>query len=59
LIYGELHAQAERAMPSQPAGHTLQSTALLQEAYLRLEDGPETDWQSRADILNVAAARRG
>jgi len=55
LVYGELRRQAERAMRAQPAGHTLQPTALVHEAYLRLVDGPEREWQSRAHFFGVAA----
>jgi RNA polymerase sigma factor (TIGR02999 family) len=54
-VYEELHRQAERYMRSQPAGHTLQTTALVHEAYLRLvsRDGPE--WNGRAHFFGVAA----
>jgi RNA polymerase sigma-70 factor, ECF subfamily len=59
LVYGELHRMAARAMERQPEGHTLQTTALVNEAYLRLV-GPEgesngTDWQSRGHFFGVAA----
>jgi RNA polymerase sigma factor (TIGR02999 family) len=55
LVYGELHRQAERAMRAQPAGHTLQTTALVHEAYPRLIDAPRADWQGRAHFFGVAA----
>jgi RNA polymerase sigma-70 factor, ECF subfamily len=59
LVYGELHRMAARAMDQQPEGHTLQTTALVNEAYLRLvgvDGGPSrTDWQSRAHFFGVAA----
>lgn len=54
-VYQELHRQAQRAMRAQPPGHTLQTTALVHEAYLRLvsRDGPE--WNGRAHFFGVAA----
>lgn len=55
LVYGELHRQAERAMQAQPEGHTLQTTALVHEAYLRLVDGSGAGWQDRAHFFGVAA----
>ena len=55
LVYGELHQQAERAMRAQPVGHTLQTTALVHEAYLRLVDMQEVGWQGRAHFFGVAA----
>jgi len=54
LIYGELHRQAARQLRSQPAGHTLQATALVHEAYLRFADAP-ADWQGRSHFFGVAA----
>jgi RNA polymerase sigma factor (TIGR02999 family) len=54
-VYGELRRQAERYMRQQPAGHTLQATALVHEAYLRLVDQKHVDWQSRAHFFGVAA----
>jgi RNA polymerase sigma-70 factor, ECF subfamily len=53
-VYGELRHQAERYMRRQPAGHTLQTTALVHEAYLRLVDH-QTEWKSRAHFFGVAA----
>jgi RNA polymerase sigma-70 factor (ECF subfamily) len=53
-VYGELRHQAERYMRRQPAGHTLQTTALVHEAYLRLVD-QQTEWKSRAHFFGVAA----
>jgi RNA polymerase sigma factor (TIGR02999 family) len=55
LVYAELHRQAERAMRAQPDGHTLQTTALVHEAYLRLVGGAGAEWQSRAHFFGVAA----
>jgi RNA polymerase sigma factor (TIGR02999 family) len=55
LLYGELRRQAARHLRNQPAGHTLQATALVHEVYLRLVDRPNADWQSRAHFFGVAA----
>src|SRR5215207_2306763 len=57
LVYGELRRQAARYLRSQPPGHTLQTTALVHEAYLRLigPDGAGADWQGRAHFFGVAA----
>jgi len=54
LVYPELHQQAERFMRAQPAGHTLQVTALVHEVYLRLVDREGVEWQSRAHFFGVA-----
>ena len=54
-VYDELHRQAERYMRGQSAGHTLQATALVNEAYLKLVDQRETEWTSRTHFLGVAA----
>ena len=54
-VYAELHRQAERAMRREPAGHTLQPTALIHEAYQRLVDHPRVSWQSRTHFFGVAA----
>ncbi len=57
LVYGELRRQAARQLRAQRPGHTLQTTALVHEAYLRLvrPEGVGTDWQSRAHFFGVAA----
>ena len=55
LVYGELRRQAERYMRAQSAGHTLQATALVHEAYLRLVDRDAVEWQGRAHFFGVAA----
>lgn len=55
LVYDELHAIAERAIHQQPGGHTLQPTALVNEAYLRLCDVPQIEWQDRAHFFAIAA----
>ncbi len=55
LVYDELHAIAERRMAAERAGHTLQATALVSEAYLRLVDDREIDWQNRRHFYGAAA----
>jgi RNA polymerase sigma-70 factor, ECF subfamily len=55
VVYGELRRQAERHMRREPQGHTLQTTALVHEAYLRLVDQESARWQNRAQFFGVAA----
>jgi RNA polymerase sigma factor (TIGR02999 family) len=55
LVYEELRRQARRYMRAQPAGHTLQTTALVHEAYLRLVGQSSVEWQGRAHFFGVAA----
>jgi RNA polymerase sigma factor (TIGR02999 family) len=55
LVYEELRQMAKRYMDRQQAGHTLQTTALIHEAYLRLVDQSEVHWQNRAHFFGVAA----
>ncbi|HKQ76469.1 MAG TPA: sigma-70 family RNA polymerase sigma factor [Blastocatellia bacterium] len=55
LVYDELRRMAKRHMDRQGPGHTLQTTALIHEAYLRLVDQKETRWQNRAHFFAVAA----
>jgi RNA polymerase sigma factor (TIGR02999 family) len=55
LVYDELRRMARNYMTRQKAGHTLQTTALIHEAYLRLADQKEVRWQSRAHFFAVAA----
>jgi RNA polymerase sigma factor (TIGR02999 family) len=55
LIYDELREKAHRFMERQPDGHTLQPTALVHEAYLRLVDREDAGWESRAHFMCVAA----
>jgi RNA polymerase sigma factor (TIGR02999 family) len=54
-IYGELRRVAAARMRMERGSHTLQPTALVHEAYLRLADQPEAIWQDRARILALAA----
>ncbi len=55
LVYDELRASAGRLMGRERGDHTLQSTALIHEAWLRLVRGPAVEWQGRAHFLRVAA----
>ena len=55
LVEGELRRIAHRYMRMERRGHTLQTTALVNEAYLRLVDQAQVDWQNRAQFLGVAA----
>ena len=55
LLEGELHRIARRFMAGERAGHSLQATALVNEAYLRLIDVSQIDWQNRAHFLAMAA----
>jgi RNA polymerase sigma factor (TIGR02999 family) len=55
LIYAELRQIAERAMRHERSDHTLQPTALVHEAFLRLVGKPDLSWESRAHFLNIAA----
>jgi RNA polymerase sigma-70 factor (ECF subfamily) len=55
LVYEELHRLAMRAFSRERAGHTLQPTALVSEAYLRLVTQREATWQNRAQFFAIAA----
>lgn len=55
IVYHELRRLARRYMQQERAGHTLQSTALVHEAYTRLVDYKRMQWQSRAHFFAVAA----
>lgn len=54
-IYQELHRAARRCMVRERDGHTLQTTALINELYLRLSDLKLIDWQNRAHFFAVCA----
>ena len=56
LVYDELHRIAERYFRRESAGHTLQPTALVNEAYVRLIDQRRVSWQNRAHFFGVAAS---
>jgi RNA polymerase sigma factor (TIGR02999 family) len=55
LVYEELRQQAARYLRRERPGHTLQTTALIHEAYLRLIDAKDVHWQSRAHFFAIAA----
>ena len=55
VVYRELHRLAARYMAHERAGHLLQTTALVNEAYLRLVDWKTVRWQNRAHFLGMAA----
>jgi RNA polymerase sigma-70 factor (ECF subfamily) len=55
LVCRELHRAAKRYMSGQQAGHTLQTTALVNEVYLRLVGFKEVDWNDRAHFFAVCA----
>ncbi len=54
-VYEDLHRRAARYLRRERAGHTLQPTALVNEAYLRLVDQQRAGWKSRAQFFGVAA----
>ena len=56
LVHDELHRLAHRYMLRERAGHTLQTTALVNEAYLRLVDAGNVDWQNRAHFFAISAS---
>ena len=55
LVYEELHRLAQRYMRRERPGHTLQTSALVNEAYLRLVGAKEVRWQNRAHFFAVSA----
>ena len=55
LLYGELRRMASHYMRRERPGHTLQATALIHEAYLRLVDQKDVEWQNRSHFFGVAA----
>lgn len=55
LVYEQLHAAARRHMVRERPGHTLQTTALIHETYLRLVDIRQVNWQNRAHFLAICA----
>lgn len=54
-VYRELHRAAKRCMEREPDGHILQTTALINELYLRLSDLKLIDWQNRAHFFALCA----
>ena len=55
VLYEELHRLASHYLSREGTGHTLQPTALVHEAYLRLVDQRRVDWRNRAQFLGLAA----
>jgi len=55
LVYHELHRLAHRYLGRERVGHTLQTTALVNEAYLRLIDWKNVQWQNRAHFFAISA----
>lgn len=55
LVYKELRQQAARQMAKEKSNHTLQPTALVHEAYLRLVGGEEQQWENRRHFFSAAA----
>ena len=55
LVYDHLHQMAQRQFRSERPGHTLQPTALVHEAYVRLIDQKQVKWRNRAHFFGVAA----
>jgi RNA polymerase sigma-70 factor (ECF subfamily) len=55
VVYDELHRLAHRYMAREQPGHTLQTTALLNEVYLRLVDSRQVTWQDRAHFFGAGS----
>lgn len=55
LVYSELHRQAARFLRRERPDHTLQTTALIHEAYLKLVDQKNTNWESRTHFFAISA----
>jgi len=55
VVYDELHRMAQRHLADERPGHTLQTSALVNEVYLRLVDSTHTSWQNRAQFFAVCA----
>ena len=55
LVYDELHRMASRYLRREREGHTLQTTALINEAYLRIVDQDRVNWQNRAHFFAMSA----
>jgi len=55
LVYGELRRLADRQLRGERSNHTLQRTALVHEAYMRLINQRNVNWQSRAQFIGLAA----
>lgn len=55
IVYDELHRQAENHLRRERANHTLQATALIHEAYLKLVDQNRMEWENRSQFFGIAA----
>jgi RNA polymerase sigma factor (TIGR02999 family) len=55
LVYDELHHLAKRYMSEERPGHTLQTTALVNEAYVRLVDSTQANWENRTHFFGACA----
>jgi len=55
LVYDELRAMAARHLRAERRAHTLQRTALVHEAFLRLVDQKQVDWQGRSQFFGIAS----
>src|SRR5919205_480197 len=55
LVHDELRRQARQHMRREQPGHLLQTSALVNEAYLRLVDASQVDWQNRAHFFGISA----
>jgi RNA polymerase sigma factor (TIGR02999 family) len=55
IVHAELRRLARRYMRQERAGHTLQTTALINEAYIRLVDAQSVNWQNRAHFFGISA----
>lgn len=55
LVYDQLRQVAHRQLDAEPTGHTLSTTALVHEAYLRLVDQTRAQWQDRAHFFAIAS----
>lgn len=55
IVYGQLRRLASRYMKGERAGHSLQTTELVNEAYVRLVDYKRMQWQDRAHFFAVSA----
>src|SRR5215218_7713577 len=58
IVYDELRRQAARYLRREQPGNTLQTTALIHEAYVRLVDQRNVQWQNRAHFFGIAAQLR-
>jgi len=55
LVYGELHKLAHKYMRGERPGHTLQTSGLVNEAFMKLVDQRDVRWQNRAHFFGIAA----